>query len=163
MTNLTPSALQALHELRQKDAEYRRRKVEIETELKLELAQRLESVRQERNNALVLAAQAGVPRTQLGKAIGTSNYKTVQDILAESAPVATAGGPEWSLLKDSAPDTYIIQINSLGIAKVSGSAKVIIKDGDIEFLSGDEFVMPVIYREGIAGEIIGLASDSPAN
>lgn len=163
MTNLSPVALQALQELRQRDAEYRRRKAEIETELKLELTRRLETLRQERNNALVVAAQAGVPRTQLGKAIGTSNYKTVQDILAETAPVATAGGSDWSLLKSPTEDTYIIQANNIGAAKVSGSAKVTIKDGDIDFVEGDEFVLPIVYREGIAGDIIGLATRATTN
>jgi len=157
MTKLSPKAEQALRDLREKDLEYRAKRSKLELELKDELNRRLSEIRKERNTALMLAAQAGVPRTQLGKAIGTTNYKTVQDILAEAEPQMHHSELGWSLIATQAPDTYVIQIVNLGIARVSGSANVIIKDGDIEFLSGDEFVLPVIYREGLASEVIASA------
>lgn len=157
MTKLTPQAEMALRELRARDVEYRERKARLEIELKMELQERLKVLREERNNALVLAAQAGVPRTQLGKAIGTTNYKTVQDILAEASPALVSSDLGWSLLKTGEKNQYTLQITNLGHAKVSGSAVVEIVDGDITLISGDEFVMPVIYREGLAQDVIASA------
>lgn len=157
MTKLTPQAEQALRDLRAKDLEYRERKAKLELDLKQEMAERLRSIRKERDNALILAAQVGVPRTQLGKAIGTTNYKTVQDILAEGEPSLVKSELGWSLIKSPAGDSYTLHISNLGHAKVTGSATIEISDGDISFVSGDEFVLPVIYREGLASEVIASA------
>lgn len=156
MTNLSPKAEQALQNLRILDADYRRRKAAIEQDLRETLNDLIAEARTERDNALALAAQMGVPRTQLGKAIGTSNYRTVQEILASVSPEMKHSENGWSLLKNLG-GTYTLQINGLGVARVTGSAEVAIEDGDIAYVSGDAFVLPTIYREGIAEEVIGSA------
>lgn len=158
MTKLSPKAEQALQNLRQLDVEYRRRRSEIEQDLRTRLNDLIAETRRERDNALALAAQLGVPRTQLGKAIGTSNYRTVQEILASVAPEMTHSENGWSLVKGSERDTYTLQVTNLGVARVTGSAVVQIQDGDIEFLSGDAFVLPNIYREGLAEDVIASAT-----
>ena len=88
MTKLANSAKAALDTVQEKHLAYTIAKTTIEQELKRELHHRLASIRQERDMAIRLAADAGVPKTQLGKAIGTSNYKTIQDILASVESVA---------------------------------------------------------------------------
>ncbi len=157
MTNLSPKAQQALENLRMLDAEYRKRKSEIELDLRARLNDLLTETRRERDNALALAAQLGVPRTQLGKAIGTSNYRTVQEILASVAPEMKHSENGWSLVRGSEKDTYTLQVTALGVGRVTGSATVGVKDGDIYFISGDAFVLPNIYREGLAEEVIASA------
>lgn len=156
MTNLSPKAEQALQNLRTLDSDYRRKKAEIEQDLRARLNDLIADARRERDNALALAAQLGVPRTQLGKAIGTSNYRTVQEILASVSPEMRHSENGWSLLKNQG-GTYTLQIDNLGIAKVTGSAEVVIEDGDIAFVSGDAFVLPSVYREGVAEEVIASA------
>ena len=157
MTKLTPQAEQALRDLRAKDLEYRERKAKLELDLKQEMAERLRGIRKERDTALIVAAQSGVPRTQLGKAIGTTNYKTVQDILAESGPALVKNEMGWSLAKGFDSNQYSLRIDNLGHAKVTGTAIIEITDGEIQFVSGDEFVLAVIYREGLASEVIASA------
>jgi hypothetical protein len=68
--------------LREKHIAYTIAKATIESQLKQELATRLSTIRHDRDMALRLAAESGVPKTQLGKAIGTTNYRTVQEIMA---------------------------------------------------------------------------------
>jgi hypothetical protein len=157
LTKLTPQAEQALRDLRAKDLEYRERKAKLELDLKQEMAERLRGIRKERDTALIVAAQSGVPRTQLGKAIGTTNYKTVQDILAESGPALVKNEMGWSLAKGFDSNQYSLRIDNLGHAKVTGTAIIEITDGEIQFVSGDEFVLAVIYREGLASEVIASA------
>lgn len=157
MTKLTPQADQALRDLRTKDLEYRERKAKLELDLKLEMAERLRGIRKERDTALIVAAQAGVPRTQLGKAIGTTNYKTVQDILAESGPALVKSEVGWSLAKTMDTNQYSLRIENLGHARVTGTAIIDIVDGEIQFISGDEFVLAVMYREGLASEVVASA------
>ena len=158
MTNLSPKAEQALQNLRILDADYRRRKAAIEQDLRETLNDLIADARRERDNALALAAELGVPRTQLGKAIGTSNYRTVQEILASVSPQMKHSENGWSLLKSADKNYYALQVNNLGIAKVTGTAFVEIIDGDIQFVEGDAFVLPTIYREGLAEEVIASAT-----
>ena len=155
MTKLSPKAEQALQALRDKDLEYRKRRQQLDQDLKQQLADRLADIRRDRDNALILAANAGVPRTQLGKAIGTTNYRTVQEILASAGEQLTHSENGWALI--TTPTGYKLQITNLGNARVSGVADVTIQDGDINFVSGDPFVVPTIYREGLAEEVIGSA------
>lgn len=156
MTKLTPQAEQALQTLRDRHREYRERKSQIEAEVRVLLEERLAIVRGERDKALRLAAEAGVPRTRLGEAIGTSNYKTVQDILAATEGMVRQSDAGWSLVKTGA-DSYTLQLTALGAGKISGSAEVTIQDGEIDYVSGDQFVIPTLYREGIAEEVIASA------
>lgn len=158
MTKLNQHAKQALDTLGDKHRAFLIAKLTIEAELKNELNERLSSFRQERDTALRLAAEAGVPRTQLGKAIGTSNYRTVQEILALTddnviRPDDLVGGGKWSLLRLE-DGVYSLDIFSLGVAGLSGKAQVTIDADSITFVDGDGFVVPAVYREGLADEII---------
>jgi hypothetical protein len=160
VTRLNNHARQAYETLVERHKAYAIAKATIEAELKQELAERLSSFRADRDIAMRLAAQAGVPRTQLGKAIGTSNYRTVQEILAEteSLTVQDEGSDgKWSLtpLRDG---NYSLTINSMGVGLVSGEATVKIVGNELEYVDGDEFVVPQIYRNGYADKVVNSAS-----
>lgn len=158
MTKLNAHAKQTLDILGDKHRAYLIAKLTIEAELKNELNERLSSFRQERDTALRMAAEAGVPRTQLGKAIGTSNYRTVQEILALTdeniiRPDDLSAGAKWSLLRLE-DGLFMLDIFSLGSANLSGKAQVTIDADSITFVDGDGFVVPAVYREGLAEEIL---------
>jgi hypothetical protein len=118
--------------------------------------ERISSYRIERDTALRLADEAGVPRTQLGKAIGTTNYKTVQEILEATQHIAhtevDAQG-KWSLVKLPS-GLYNLSIFNVGAGSVSGSAEVEITDEDIVFVSGDPFVPAQIFRAGYFEQVL---------
>ena len=158
MTKLNQHAKQALAVLDEKHRAFLIAKLTIEAELKNELTERLSSYKQERDTALRLAAEAGVPRTQLGKTIGTSNYRTVQEILLATEDTIIrsddlTGSGKWSLLRLE-DGLFSLDIYSLGVAGLSGKAQVSIEDGAITFVDGDGFVIPAVYREGLADEIV---------
>lgn len=154
MTKLSPSAESALETLREKHIAYTIAKTTIESELKRELAQRLSAIRHDRDMSLKLAADAGVPKTQLGKAIGTSNYRTIQDILAMldsmSLPVAQdhRGSVQVERLDTG---NYRITISNVGDNKLSGSAVV---NREMGFVDGDPFVVPAIYRNNLSDVVV---------
>lgn len=154
MTRLTPHARQALETLVEEHSAYVLAKATLEAELKKQLSENLGAIKRKRDIALRLAAEAGVPRTQLGKTIGTSNYKTVQDILAEtediSAKSASAG---WTVVKQD-DGNYRISLSGFGFAKVSGEATLTVIDGELEHVSGDSFVVGHLYQNDVVREIL---------
>jgi predicted transcriptional regulator len=157
---LNQHAKQALDTLSEKHLAYTIAKATIEAELKNELTERLASFKSERDIALRLADQAGVPRTQLGKAIGTTNYRTVQEVLEVTESFMhsedSADG-KWTLT--AMPDgNYTLSIHSMGTGLVSGSAVVQITSDDLVFIDGDEFVIPQVYRNGYLEQIVQGAS-----
>jgi hypothetical protein len=153
-------AKQALDTLSEKHLAYTIAKATIEAELKNELNERLSSFKSERDIALRLADQAGVPRTQLGKTIGTTNYRTVQEILeVTETSMRSEDAPDgkWSLT--ALPDgNYSLSINSMGAGSVSGTAVVKVETDDLLFVDGDEFVISQIYRNGYLEQIVQSAS-----
>lgn len=156
MTKLSPHAKASLDALSEKHTAYVIAKATIEAQLKQELAERLSSYRQERDMALRLACEAGVPRTQLGKAIGTSNYKTVQEILAATEVIEHSsrdGVAEWNLIQLS-DTTWNLTVKNLGPQMLSGSAEVSLTEDEIVFVSGSEWVVTQIYRNGYAQEVL---------
>lgn len=164
MTKLSPQAKSALGALHEKHLAYTIAKTTIESELKREANNRLASIRHERDMALRLASDSGVPKTQLGKAIGTSNYRTVQEILAETEAVMRAGStakPENSntgkaetgaVLVERDPENdgvYRVSISNFGENSLSGTAYFVFSiDGELEFVHGEAFVIPQLYRAG---------------
>lgn len=156
MTRLSPHAKASLDALSEKHRAFVIAKATIEAELKEELAERLSSFRLERDTALRLAEEAGVPRTQLGKAIGTSNYRTVQEILQATEGISRTAGDEngkWSVVR--LPNgNWNLSVFEIGVGNVSGSAEVVLTDDDIVFVSGDEFVVPQIFRNGFFDEVL---------
>ena len=156
MTRLTQNAKQALDTLAEKHLALTVAKAMIEAELKTELNNRLSSFKNERDVALRLADQAGVPRTQLGKAMGTTNYRTVQDIL-EVTEVATHSESsvdgKWSIT--TLPSgSFSLKIENMGIGSVTGTAVVDVVGEDLDFVEGDAFVIPQIYRNGYLEQVI---------
>lgn len=158
MTRLSQHAKATLDTLSEKQLAFTIARATIEAELKQEFNDRISSFRIERDMAMRLANDAGVPRTQLGKAIGTSNYRTVQEILAGTD--STAGktvqkNAKYSLTTTQQNNTdWVLQLFDVGPGSVSGSATVREKDGELVYLSGDAFVVPQAYRNGYAEEII---------
>lgn len=161
MTKLSPHAQAALNKVREKHSAYRIARETITAELMLDLETRLENYVNDRDIAVRLADEAGVPRTQIGKAMGTTNYRTVQDILerAGALPVAPSkvSGDNWVVMSD--PEGWRLTINDFGIGVVSGSAIVRVEGEEIVFVSGDEFVIPQAYRGGIVPEVISAISN----
>lgn len=155
MTKLSPHAKQALDLLTDKHNAFLMAKAVIEAELRDEFTRRISQARNERDTALRLADSAGVPRTQLGKAIGTTNYRTVQEILANigSSEVSVADPDGKWILSHLDNNQVSVTIRDLGIGHVSGTAVFNIVDGQPVFVSGDEFVLPQIYRNGLADDI----------
>jgi hypothetical protein len=162
MTSLSQHAKSSLNTLVEKHLAFVVAKATIEAELKLELVERLSSYRSERDIALRLADEAGVPRTQLGKAIGTTNYRTIQEILAATEHISQhsvnsnpASNNNWNIIPLN-NGTFNLHIERMGIALVTGSAIVSYneEDGDLEYIEGDSFVIPQVYRNGYASDII---------
>lgn len=158
---LTANAERALAEISVKQNALREARARFEFELKRELEQRLEPFVKDRNAAVRLADDSGAPRTQIGKALGTSNYKTVQDILDSTpsgsrAVEAVVAGSQalnsgWSVVETS--EGWRLTITSLGVGNVSGSAIVALVEDDLIWVDGDEFVIGQVYRNGIAEEV----------
>ncbi len=157
MTKLAPSAEGALSRVKEKQLAYKVAKERLSAELAVELEQRLESFSLERDQAVVLADQAGVPRTQIGKALGTSNYRTVQAILENAGVITRGEGADefsnWSIVPVGSE--HQLTITNLGDASVSGSALVkVTEDYELVYVSGDGFVVPQVYRSGVAEDVI---------
>lgn len=169
MTKLNPHAKQTLDVLTEKHRAYQIAKLTIEAELKIELAERLFSYKSERDIALRLAEEAGVPRTQLGRSIGTSNYRTVQEILSETEDavikpdITDSSSGKWSLtaLPGKYPDNYNLEVFGIGMGSIRGNAHILITEDsprEIILVEGNPAVVPAIYREGYAEEIIQSVS-----
>ncbi len=153
MTKLSPRAESALETLREKHMSYTIAKATVESELKRELQARLSVIRNERDMALRLASEVGVPKTQLGRAIGTSNYRTVQEILAtlENVVQATDSDSKGTVqVEKLGSDQYRIIVAGIGEPPVAGSAVV---NGNLDYVEGDAFVVPQVYRNGFADQI----------
>lgn len=154
MTRLTPHSKQALETLVKEHSSYVLAKATLEAELKEQLSEQLAVIKRKRDIALRLAAESGVPRTQLGKTIGTSNYKTVQDILMETEDIVTkSANAGWTIAKQD-DGYYRIGLLNFGFAKVSGDAIVSIIDGEVEHVSGDSFVVGHLYQNDAVKDIL---------
>jgi hypothetical protein len=102
----------------------------------------------------------------LGKAIGTSNYRTVQEILAETASevvkpdLADDSSGKWSLTR--LPNgNYNLEVFGIGVGNIRGHAEIIFDSGsdEIVFVDGDASVVPAVYRDNYAQEIIQSVSN----
>lgn len=159
MTKLSPHAKGALEKVVRTQVAYKNAREAFEAELQTELAQKLETFIAERNSAVKLADLSGVPRTQIGRALGTTNYRTVQDILEQTEGVVQTAGDEarnWSAYETE--NGWELSIQNLGAGAVSGSAIVSAVDGELIYVDGDPFVVPQVYRNGIAQEVIDKIS-----
>lgn len=157
MTKLSPFAKSALDKVKEKNASLKLARESILAELNEILDQRLESYVTERNLAVKLADDAGVPRTQIGKALGTTNYRTVQEILDQSggSVSVSAESEEGSWSVAQAANGLLLTIKRFGSGSVSGSALVkVTTDQDLELIEGDSFVIPQVYRAGLVSQII---------
>lgn len=156
MTNLSPHAKSSLERVAKADNAYRIARDKFEEQLLQELDIKLESYVAERNTAVKLADLAGVPRTQIGRALGTTNYRTVQDILEQAdelvQSVESQGDDKWTVIETSYG--WELTVNNLGAGAISGTAVVASVDGDLIYVEGDGFVVPQVYRNGIAQDII---------
>ncbi len=154
MTKLSPQAKSSLSALQEKHLAYTIAKTTIESELKREANNRLASIKHERDMALRLASDSGVPKTQLGKAIGTSNYRTVQEILAETDSVLRSSGesgPSSKIIveRHSEVGLYRVSITNFGENSITGTAIIgETENREIETVDGDQFVLPQLYRAG---------------
>jgi hypothetical protein len=154
MTRLSPQAKSALESLHEKHLAYTIAKSTIESELKREASNRLSSIRQERDMALRLASDSGVPKTQLGKAIGTSNYRTVQEILAETENVIRPGSVDTTnkgniiVERSDEEGIYSISISNFGENSLTGTARFTVQDEEVVYFDGEPFVLPQVYRAG---------------
>lgn len=157
MTRLSPRAEVALETLRQKHSDYLVAKLNIEIEVKQEITKRLAGVKHERDTALRLAAEAGVPKTQLGKAIGTSNYRTVQEIMAGAGGIV-AGDEESGTRIDvrtcATRGHWYVSVSNLGEQRLSGAAVVEVQDGNLIYVEEDAFIIPQLYRAGLADVVL---------
>jgi hypothetical protein len=154
---LSPPARSALETVREKHLAYTIAKANIEAELKRELGIRLENIKNERDNALRYAVQAGVPKTQLGKAIGTSNYKTVQEILGPTFTEVNASiiGAEKLKIDVMSENSCQVYLTDVGDSGFTGSAFMSVSpDGELEFIDGDLAVITQIYRNNLLNNIL---------
>mgnify|MGYP000709814289 CR=1 FL=1 len=138
---------------------YKSARERFESDLQEELQEKLKEYVNERNRAVIMADKAGVPRTQIGKAMGTSNYRTVQEILEEaieSIDLLAGDNKNWAITK--VEKGFELSIMDLGAGAVSGTAIVRIADGELKFVEGDPFVVPQVYRNNISAEVIEAIS-----
>lgn len=158
MTILSTHAKSALDAVKDKHLAYTIARATIKAELEAELEERVSSFRIERDIAMRLADEAGVPRTQLGKAIGTTNYRTVQDILNsanEGIPHIDQVSTKFSLTSVNAEaGIWVLSLHNVGAGNISGSAEVKLAGDELMFVDGDEFIVPQTYRNGLAEEVI---------
>jgi len=153
--NLSTQAKNALDRVVNTHVSYKIAREGFERELQAELQEKLKEFVEQRNRAVIMADKAGVPRTQIGKAMGTTNYRTVQEILeeaADSVDFVAGENDNWAINK--VENGYELSIIELGAGAVSGTAIVRVNDGELEFVQGDPFVVPQVYRNNIAPEII---------
>jgi hypothetical protein len=155
---LNQTAQEALDNVEVKQLALKTAKANFEEELRQELERKLEPYVNDRDLAVKLADQSGVPRTHIGRALGTSNYKTIQEIL-ERFGISPRSQSEaipnklWSCVKTQ--DGWKLSISNLGPAGLTGSAIVAIdQDGSLERVDGDYFVVGAIYTQGLADEVI---------
>lgn len=154
--NLSVQAKTALDKVVNANVAYKSARERFEAELQQELQEKLKDYVVERNRAVVMADRAGVPRTQIGRAMGTSNYRTVQEILEDaidSVEFFEGESDKWAVSK--VDNGFELSIMELGAGAVSGTAIVRVVEGELEFVQGDPFVVPQVYRNNIAPEIIG--------
>jgi hypothetical protein len=162
MTKLSPQAKSALDSLQEKHLAYTIAKGTIETELKREATNRLSSIKQERDMALRLAAESGVPKTQLGKAIGTSNYRTVQEIMAETESIMRSGSGDSKVIVERHSELqghYIVSIVNFGENSLTGQAVVSDSNSELSTVEGDQFVLPQLYRAGYSEFVLNRISE----
>jgi hypothetical protein len=161
MTKLSPRAETALDMLREKHIAYTIAKATIESQLKQELATRLSTIRHDRDMALRLAAEEGVPKTQLGKAIGTTNYRTVQEIMALTDGVVGSvdvGGTSIDVQASSDIGEFEVTVTNLGEQRLSGVVLLKVTDGGLDYIDGDAFIIPQLYRAGLVDDVIARTS-----
>lgn len=152
---LNTQAQRALDKVVNAHVSYKIAREGFERELQAELEEKLKEFVDQRNKAVIMADRAGVPRTQIGKAMGTSNYRTVQEILEEAAEnVEFYESAEKNYVITKTDNGYELAISNLGAGGVTGTATVRVTNGELEFVSGDPFVVPQVYRNNIAQEII---------
>jgi hypothetical protein len=158
MTKLSPRAETALDMLREKHIAYTIAKATIESQLKQELATRLSTIRHDRDMALRLAAEEGVPKTQLGKAIGTTNYRTVQEIMALTDGVVASvesGGTSIDVRRAEVDGWFVVSVTNLGDRKLSGEVVVTLdNEKNLDYVEGDEFVIPQLYRAELVDSVV---------
>jgi hypothetical protein len=99
-----------------------------------------------------------VPKTQLGKSIGTSNYKTIQDILANIESVMPSSALQnvagkMSVVAGNIGTEYIVTLLNFGDQGVSGTATIGFTDDHLEWIDGDAFVLAQIYRNNASEEL----------
>jgi hypothetical protein len=156
MTNLNPHAKSSLERVSKADNAYRTARDKFEEQLLQELDIKLVSYVAERNTAVMLADLAGVPRTQIGRALGTTNYRTVQDILEQAGDLVHSfeshGEDKWTVIETSYG--WELTVKDLGAGAISGTAVVASVDGELIYVDGDAFVVPQVYRNDIAEDII---------
>lgn len=160
MTKLSPHSRGSLERVVRSQIAYKNARDTFEAELQVELEKKLEVFVSERNTAVRLADIAGVPRTQIGRALGTTNYRTVQDILGQTEGFVQSNESatkNWSVVETE--QGWELTIHGLGAGSVTGTAVVVAPDGEeLIYVDGDPFVVPQVYRNGIAQEIIDKIS-----
>lgn len=155
---LSQSAQEALNNVEVKQAALKVARARFAEEQRIELEQKLEPYVNDRDLAVKLADEAGVPRTQIGRTLGTANYKTVQEILERfgitpRTPSETIPNKGWACVKTQ--EGWKLSISNLGPAGLTGSAIVKIDDeGSLERVDGDYFVVGAIYTQGLADEVL---------
>lgn len=161
MTKLSPTARASLDALQEKHLAFTIAKATIEREMKREIAERLAAIKHERDMALRLAADSGVPKSQLGKAIGTTNFRTVQEILDATDNVlqpsqSQNAGNGTVAVEPTIDDTFFIYASNLGETNISGKVRVAYhpESEELEFIEGDAFVIPQLYRNNLADRAI---------
>ena len=161
---LNPNAQSALDNVSVKQAALKAARALFVEEQRVELERKLEPFTKDRDVAVKLADEAGVPRTQIGKALGTANYKTVLEILGEFgiAPRTQTGEiPNRPWTAYQTPEGWRVSIANLGPAGLTGSAIVKLDDeGQLERVDGDYFVIGGLYTQGYADEVIQCISQS---
>lgn len=112
MTKLDPTAEFALDKVRMFHEDVIAARRTLRRRIEEEFAKEIDGLLRKRSRAANEALAAGVPKTRIGRALGTSNWSTIQEILdltrderadrrADQSAVRAPSGP-WSLHRDPA-------------------------------------------------------------
>ena len=155
MTKLNNSQMHALNQLSKAkqllDNTKKSKRAEFENQLKESVADLLEEVQKRALNADLL----GVPRTQIGKSMGTTNYKTVLEVLEAAQAKFGSGAVSSGDIIDDFSVTPLKEGLIITTHAVQHGGSFIVKETDngFEFSDGDKFAFLSCRDSGLLEEI----------
>lgn len=127
MTLMRPEQQRPLEHLEQQAVGVRKRVEELEEEYR----RRKQELQNELKTAVIACHQAGIPVSKICAAYGTTNRHTIYEIIRNANEITRVSkGENWSMVA-TGKNTYTITVEGLGPAKWSGTANIEIVNGEV--------------------------------